>query len=477
MGVHQWQAGSIWNELVAVRDLRVRPCGPKGPQVTLTLFDATGERTAKSWNLSSDHLAILTEAASSDPPLLHISGYIEDNGAYAGQVVIENVSHAQSDEVDPNLFLEPLPLDQEQRVTGLDTLISQVRDPHFADLLARTIGVSGRYREVFVTAVAAQRNHHAYRGGLLRHSLEVAEFALMTLPRFPGMDRDLLLTAALLHDFGKVWEMDHEWRRGEFSSAGSLLGHIHLGAGRIDAICRSLRFPDALREQLVHSILAHHDELPLGSPVRPMTAEAIMIAKCDQISAELTAYFEALRAKLPGQTSVKRGDRWFFFGDREFPGVTSHLSALPGKDPEEQLLQRLASPSPLETSSFGIARLRVLGTVAAGDGIQSAEADGAEERVVLLPEGGADFLLRVTGDSMTGAGIVEGDLLLVRRQETARPGQIVIAHTPGHGPVVKRLTETATGRFLKSENPDYPPIPVTEGVRVQGVVVRLERVF
>jgi SOS-response transcriptional repressor LexA len=272
--------------------------------------------------------------------------------------------------------------------------------------------------------------------------------------------------------------MDHDWHKGEFSDAGCLLGHVHLGTSRLEQFCRHLKFPEALRIQLLHALLAHHDELEFGSPVRPMTAEAIAVAKCDQMSAELTAYFDALREKLPEQRKVKRGDRWFFFGERDLSGDLG-VAYEPADDPEERLLRRLsAGPVGVAGASrFGVARLPVLGTVAAGDGVQSAEADGADGLDVLLPEGGADFLLRVVGDSMSGAGICEGDLLMVRRQETARAGQIVIAHAPGQGNVVKRLTETPKGRFLTSENPAYDPIPVTPDVRVQGVVVRLERML
>jgi SOS-response transcriptional repressor LexA len=128
------------------------------------------------------------------------------------------------------------------------------------------------------------------------------------------------------------------------------------------------------------------------------------------------------------------------------------------------------------SSGFGTVRLPILGVVAAGDGVRSSSDDPEpEEREVFPPACGADYLLKVTGDSMVGAGIHEGDLLQIKRQETARPGQIVIAHVPEQGMVVKRLTETPRGRELASENPAYLPIPVTEGVAIQGVVVKQER--
>jgi hypothetical protein len=150
----------------------------------------------------------------------------------------------------------------------------------------------------------------------------------------------LLITAALLHDIGKLWEMDHEWQQGTYTMEGALLGHIFLGAEQIGEICRELRFPPDLRIRLQHILLAHHDTLAFGSPVRPMLPEAIVIAKCDQISAELTACLDAARDRQPGQQVTWKGDRAFFVGNQN-GRTTPLLPVITANDPEERLLQRL----------------------------------------------------------------------------------------------------------------------------------------
>jgi 3'-5' exoribonuclease len=487
MTVKEWQTKSrLWNELAAVRDVQWQPDRLKGPQLTLRLFDRTATRTAKMWKPTPEQAAQLLTLENELPPLLRVSGTVTPTGDYAGEVTLDSFSSIEDDEeIDLSAFIEPLPEDHDLLVGGLDRLILLVTDPHLAALLQKTIGPGGPQREAYITATAAKGNHHAYRGGLLRHSLEVAEIALHTTYRFPDMHRDLLLTAALLHDIGKLWEMaQDEWQIGQYTGTGNLLGHIYLGGSWLERCCRSLKFPDTLREALLHLVLSHHDRLEHGSPVRPLLPEAIALAKSDQISAELTQCLAVQQEGVSVSRIVYKGDRAYLGARLEFDRIPVPSESLPD-DPEERLMHRLQqveTDRPEFSSHFGPISPRtlpILGVVAAGDGIRSTEESDPEERAVLLPPGGAHFFLRVTGDSMIGAGILEDDLLLVRRQEEARLGQIVIAVVPGIGPVVKRLTEstetTVTSRFLTSENPAYAPIPITSEVRLQGVVVRVER--
>lgn len=275
MGVKDWaDEKRVWNALAAVRNVQVQPSGPKGPLLTAILFDATGERKAKCWELPAAQWEKIQEIVTQEPPLLRVSGTLETTGKYAGELTITGVTSASDDdfERDPSEFLPPPPPGHEELVAGLDRLIRRVKNKHLAALLAGTLGRQGCLREAYVMASAARTNHHAYPGGLLRHSLEVTDFALQTVHRYPGIRPDVITCAGLLHDMGKLWEMNHSWRRGEYTDAGTLCGHIFLGANRLEKMCRKLGFPDGLREQLIHAVLAHHDELQYGSPVRPATA-------------------------------------------------------------------------------------------------------------------------------------------------------------------------------------------------------------
>ena len=471
-GVKNWKPGDrIWAQLVAIKEFKVKAEGASGPPVTVTIYDHTGQRKAKWWTPAESQVELLRLAAQQEPPVILMTGMVDKKSGYVGELSIEGVTKASDDDADyaEAVFLA-LPDDHDELIAGLDSLIGSVRHTGLRALLAKTIGPEGRWRESYLIAVAAKSNHHAYPGGLLRHSIEVAEFALHSTRRFP-VNRDLVLTAGLLHDLGKLWEMEHGWSAGKYTTAGTLKGHIVLAIERLGPLCRGLKLSEGLTDALLHAILAHHDELEFGSPVRPATAEAMALAKADQLSAELTQFFAARESETDAQTW--RGGRSLYLGDLGL-GALADTAPLPD-DPEERLLRRMSEAEGI-SSGFGTVRLPILGVVAAGDGVRSSSDDPEpEEREVFPPACGADYLLKVTGDSMVGAGIHEGDLLQVKKQQTARPGQIVIAHVPEQGMVVKRLTETARGRELASENIAYAPIPVTEGVAIQGVVVKQER--
>jgi 3'-5' exoribonuclease len=128
--------------------------------------------------------------------------------------------------------------------------------------------------------------HHAYRGGLLEHVLKMSEVAV-SLARAYGADADLVLAGALLHDVGKLEELDYECIT-QYSTAGNLLGHITLGAQIVrDEASRIDGFPDALTVQIAHLVLSHHGSKEFGSPVEPMTVEAFILAAVDDLDAKI----------------------------------------------------------------------------------------------------------------------------------------------------------------------------------------------
>ncbi len=484
MAIIDWGAngGRVTDEPVAIRDVSYDPNHPTRPKLTMEVYDRTGARMAKMWTPSAEQASLVCEIGESCPPVMRISGLVTPGESkYGGEVTVDGVNPFGDGLPNEDFFVKPLPPEHAGWVRNLDRLIGLVRQPNLARLLDETVGSDGKFRKAYLDATAAKKKHHAYRGGLLCHSIQVANSAVREIVQHPGLlDPDLLVTAALLHDFGKLWEIEQcVWKQGEYTNSGDMLGHIFIGANHLTWLCKEYGMPGEMSRALMHAILAHHDDLEFGSPVRPMTAEAILIAKCDQISAELTG-FGMLQAGNRPKKTVYAFNRKYYTGQGVSEPIPAPAEPLPD-DPEERLLRRLTGIGGLgEERAYiggsGAVFLPILGVVAAGDGIRSSSEEGdAEEREIIPPPTGADFLLRVIGDSMIGAGIVEGDLLLVRRQETARVGQIVVAMVPGVGPVVKRLTETGDHRFLSSENPLYAPILVTEGVCIQGVVVKVER--
>jgi 3'-5' exoribonuclease len=146
----------------------------------------------------------------------------------------------------------------------------------------------------FRVAAAAVTNHHAYPGGLLRHTVELMELATLIGPRYPQMDTDLLVLGAFLHDIGKVEELSSG---GEvtYTDRGQLVGHLIIGVQMLGEKVAELNttapapFPIELRQHLEHMILSHHGQLEFGSPKIPLTLEALALHHLDNLDAKIAA--------------------------------------------------------------------------------------------------------------------------------------------------------------------------------------------
>jgi 3'-5' exoribonuclease len=155
--------------------------------------------------------------------------------------------------------------------------------------------------ERFQRAAAARVNHHAHRGGLLRHTAQIARSAEALCGVYPHVNRDLLLAGVLFHDSGKLWEMCPPELGFEMPREvrGELLGHISIGVELINALWRKLPLEEwkslapaseDVRLHLLHLVAAHHGELQFGSPVEPKTPEAILLHFVDNIDARLEMF-------------------------------------------------------------------------------------------------------------------------------------------------------------------------------------------
>jgi len=145
---------------------------------------------------------------------------------------------------------------------------------------------------------AAKGIHHAYMGGLLEHSLSMAKVSLLLADHYEGIDSDLLLSGALLHDIGKTVELQSETGVIEYTDPGRLKGHLVIGCEMIGRQAQQIKgFPDDLLTQLQHLVLSHHGRQEFGSPVVPMTAEALLLSFIDDMDAKMNLV-EQLRRKV-----------------------------------------------------------------------------------------------------------------------------------------------------------------------------------
>lgn len=185
-------------------------------------------------------------------------------------------------------------------VEKLDNLINRIDDPYLNELCNRLVGKEGRYRQEFLIAPAAKGMHHAYPGGLLEHSLEVADFCisdyetLRNYHKYDNLNLNVMLAASLLHDLAKIQEyMVVDLYDGKtlysITETGKMIGHLCLSAmwvySEIDNINN---FPQDTQEQLLHILLAHHGRVEWGTAVVPKTKEAEFFHMADHRSAMIS---------------------------------------------------------------------------------------------------------------------------------------------------------------------------------------------
>lgn len=211
------------------------------------------------------------------------------------QLVVERIRRVNPDQDKLNGFREedcvlsaPRPL--EEMWDELEQLILHVRDPFVRELLQR---VTTGHAEKLRIWPAALMVHHAYRSGFLEHILSVARTAL-TLGVAYGANQDLLIAGALLHDIGKLEELEYD-RSITYTREGNLVGHVTLGTMMVrDTIAAIPDFPDVLRTQIEHLIVSHHGHKEFGAPVEPMTIEAMILSAADDLDARINQVRQAL---------------------------------------------------------------------------------------------------------------------------------------------------------------------------------------
>jgi len=285
--------GQAFSGIYAVKTATHYPDGDS-PRLALTLGDSTGSRKAVIWKPQPRVVQAMHVAEA-----VKVSGRVNPPGRYAGELTVEQI---EAVDVTPEILNALLPAfadTHDADVEKFDALIETVVHPLCKKLLHTLL--HGSKRSLFLNAVAAREVHHAYRGGLLQHTLEVADICDACCQRFPRLNRDLLITGALLHDFAKLDEMTHGLRAGEYTDNGMLIGHVAYGAARI--IHLTLDWPESMRNHLAHLILSHHERPEHGAAKVPATPEAVVLAHADAISAHIAIGFRAVDSAPPGSSS------------------------------------------------------------------------------------------------------------------------------------------------------------------------------
>jgi len=284
----------------------------------LQLGDTTGSVEAVIWD-EVDELAPLCPTGS----VVRVLGRYSVDERYGAAVTVSRLRAAAEDEYDLADLTEAPPVPYAQMAADLDSLVETIQRPHLRELLGRLIDTSSEIGAAYHSAPAAKYYHQAYRHGLLEHCLSVAQgvSALAAGPFRGGIDRELAVTGALLHDIGKTEVYASVNGAIELTDRGKLLGEIPLGYYLVRREIEGIDgFPAAEAEGLLHIILSHHGKFEHGSPVVPCTREATLVHFVDNLGGNLGS-FDRIERTLTDGASWSDFDRGIsasaFFATRE----------------------------------------------------------------------------------------------------------------------------------------------------------------
>jgi len=278
--------------------------------LTLTLGDRTGTVEARVWDRVE---FISTQFKEGD--IVTITGQAS---TYRNQIQIQiNELKQNKSPVDPAIFQEFSPKDITQMFSELKKLTHRIKNRHLRTLI-ESFMADHQFIWQFKKAPAAKIFHHSYLGGLLEHTLSVSQMAILVNEHYPNLDGDLLLSGAILHDIGKIDELNFELNI-DYSDKGRLLGHIVLGILMVEEKLKTLKgFPSELALRLKHLVLSHHGEFDLGSPKRPKFLEAFALHLIDDMDAKINGLSRLLKDdRQEGSWTVFNNlfQRYFFKGD------------------------------------------------------------------------------------------------------------------------------------------------------------------
>ncbi len=309
------QDGQRVGGVYAVRERELRRKRNGEPWLRLSLGDASGRCEAVAWEEAE---ALYALAAPGTP--VHVSGLFEVSERWGAKVKLSALREASEEEFRPEDLAVESEVSLELMESGLRELLGTVQDRQLRYLLDRFFSEESELWPRFRDAPAAKTYHQAYRHGLLEHTVSVAQAVSAAAAYFPGIDRDVAVTGALLHDIGKTEAYNDDPLAIDLTDAGRLQGEIPLGYYKVRREIEDIPgFDPALAQAVLHIILAHHGSLEHGSPVVPATREAVLVHMIDNLGGRLGS-FDRLERQLPAGESWSGFDRALsgsaYFGQR-----------------------------------------------------------------------------------------------------------------------------------------------------------------
>jgi len=337
--IASWQAGDAVQGFALVRRREQRQDKAGRSYLDLELADASGSIAAKAW---SDSAALAQEFAAHD--FVKFRGQVQSYKEQL-QLKLDNCRRAteadRADGFDEALLVPTTKEDIDELWRRLEELLdAQLQRPACRRLAAETLAVHGAALRVHPAAKAI---HHAYLGGLLEHVVSMLGLAVRICDHYAELDRDLVVLGVLFHDLGKLAELG-AMPVNDYTPVGRLVGHIILGRDLLRERAGGIEgFPEELRLQLEHLVLSHQGRKEFGSPVEPMTPEAIALHMIDDLDSKL-AVLRGLRdnAAAPGFVWARSLDRFVWLAEdattdpgAELPAGVAAPAGPPAEDEAE----------------------------------------------------------------------------------------------------------------------------------------------
>lgn len=256
----------------------------------LVIQDKTGVIDSKIWDLGSPGIG---EFETMDYVYVEADVTLFQSSY---QLNIRRIRKAQEGEYRETDYLPVSKKDIDEMYKELLGFVDSIKNPYLNKLLSLYFVESPSFAKTFQFHSAAKSVHHGFVGGLLEHTLSVTKMCDYYAGFYPQINRDLLLTAAMFHDIGKVKELS-QFPENDYTDDGQLLGHIIIGTEMIGSAIRAIKdFPAGLASELKHCIVSHHGELEYGSPKKPALLEALALNFADSTDARMETMIEALQS-------------------------------------------------------------------------------------------------------------------------------------------------------------------------------------
>lgn len=255
--------------------------------LSLKLQDKTGIADAKVWEMNR----YIQSFAEND--FIKIEALVT---IYNGEIQlnVKKLRRSNEGEYDPKEYVPTTKKDVEHMHKEFIAYIDTIENFYMQTLLQEIFLKNKQIKESLKTHSAAKTMHHNYLGGLLEHLLSVTKICDSLAKHYEYVDRDILITTAMLHDIAKIMELS-SFPDNDYTDNGQLLGHIYMGAELIGKTAQMIpNFPPQLESLLKHSLLSHHGTLEYGSPKTPQTIEAHLLSCADNMDAKVKMYEELI---------------------------------------------------------------------------------------------------------------------------------------------------------------------------------------